>query len=476
MRQLLLGDLLAVSAQRAPGRVAASLRGKTVTYSELEDACRQLTRTLAARRIRRGDRVAWWGDTTLDVIPLWFALARLGAVCVPVNPRATPEEAEQVLARSDPELVVTDESHRGQVALGALRAERVVTGADSPDVDERDPHVVFFTSGSSGRPKGVELSHRASRLRVMGDATAWPTGPVVCMFPQFHMAGWYGPMNAWASADEVVFVDRPDAEALLGAVHERRAVRLYAIPAVWRRILETDRSAYDLSSLVCCDTGTSATTPELLRAISEAFPGSQTSITYGSTEAGSVCRLWPQDVHRKPGSVGPAASGCTVRLADDGELLVRNPVLMNGYFRDAEATAAALAGGWFHTGDLAERDDEGYYRIVGRAKEVIRTGGETVAPVEVDAVLMQLPGVVDAAVVGVPDDDWGEVVTAFVVARPQVRLGLEDLRSHCEGRLASFKHPRRLVMVDELPRTGATRQVQRRILVEWATDGREEAP
>ncbi len=148
---------------------------------------------------------------------------------------------------------------------------------------------------------------------------------------------------------------------------------------------------------------------------------------------------------------------------------------MNGYFRDAEATAAAMAGGWFHTGDLAERDDEGYYRIVGRAKEVIRTGGETVAPVEVDAVLMQLPGVVDAAVAGVPDDDWGEVVTAFVVARPDVRLGLEDLRSHCEGRLASFKHPRRLVMVDELPRTGATRQVQRRILVEWATVGPEGA-
>ncbi len=476
MQPLLLGDLLAVTAQRAPGRVAASLRGETVTYAELEDSCRQLTRALAARRIGSGHRVVWWGDTTLEVIPLWFALARLGAVCVPVNPRATPEEAEQVLARSDPTVVVSDESRWGQVTLGALRADRASTGADWAEVDERDPHVIFFTSGSSGRPKGVELSHRTSRLRVMGDATAWPTGPVVCMFPQFHMAGWYGPMNAWASADEVVYVDRADAEALLGAVHDRRAVRLYAIPAVWRRILETDRSAYDLSSLVCCDTGTSATTPELLRAIAEAFPGTQTSITYGSTEAGSVCRLWPEDVHRKPGSVGPAAPGCTVRIAEDGELLVRNPVLMNGYFRDVEATAAALEGGWFHTGDLGERDEEGYYRIVGRAKEVIRTGGETVAPVEVDAVLLQLPGVVDAAVAGVPDEDWGEVVTAFVVVRPDVDLGLEDLRSHCEGRLASFKHPRRLVMVEELPRTGATRQVQRRILVEWATAGRAEAP
>jgi acyl-CoA synthetase (AMP-forming)/AMP-acid ligase II len=251
-------------------------------------------------------------------------------------------------------------------------------------------------------------------------------------------------------------------------VHERRAVRLYAIPAVWRRILEADRSPYDLSCLRYCDTGTSSTTPELLSAITEAFPGTQTSITYGSTEAGGVCRLWPQDIHRKPGSVGPPALGSEVRLSEDGELLVRNPVLMNGYFRDPEATAAALVDGWFHTGDLAERDDEGYYSIVGRAKEVIRTGGETVAPVEVDNVVLSIPGVLDAGVAGVPDDDWGELVTAFVVLQPGWSLDLATVRRHCAGRLASYKHPRRLVVVDALPRTGATHQIQRRVLVEWA--------
>ncbi|HXA31127.1 MAG TPA: fatty acid--CoA ligase family protein, partial [Acidimicrobiales bacterium] len=325
-----------------------------------------------------------------------------------------------------------------------------------------------FTSGSSGQPKGVELSHRASRLRTLGDASMWPSGPVVFMFPQFHMAGWYGPMTVWASADEAVYVERAEADALLTAVHRRRAVRLYAIPAVWRRILDADRSAYDLSCLRYCDTGTSSTTPELLSAIAEAFPGTETSITYGSTEAGGICRLWPQDVHRKPGSVGPPALGCEVRLSDDGELLVRNPVLMNGYFRDPEATASALADGWFHTGDLAERDDEGYYSIVGRAREVIRTGGETVAPAEVDDVVSTAPGVVDAGVAGVPDDDWGELVTAFVVLQPGRSLDLDELRRHCQGRLASYKHPRRLVVVDALPRTGATHQIQRRTLVEWA--------
>ncbi len=472
MEQLLLDDMLRTNAGRVGGRVAVTFGRRSVTFAELELQCQQLTRVLAARGIGRGDRVVWWGDTCLEAIPLWFALSRIGAVCVPVNPKGTPSETDRLIGQADPTLVVSDESHDGQVTIDALQADTTSSGIDDPKVDETDPHVIFFTSGSSGHPKGVELSHRASRLRLLGDANFWPTGPVICMMPQFHMAGWYGPMNAWVSGDEVVYVERADAELILPAVHERRVVRLYAVPAVWRRILEADRSPYDLSSLRYCDTGTSATSPELLRAIADAFPGTETSITYGSTEAGGVCRLWPEDVHRKPRSVGPPTVGCEVRLSESGEMLVRNPFLMNGYFRNPEATAAALQGGWYHTGDLAERDDEGHYSIVGRASELIRTGGESVAPVEVDDVLMSVPGVVEIAVAGVPDEDWGEVITAFVVPEPGVRIELEILRAHCQGKLATFKHPRRMMVVEQLPRTGATRQIQRRVLVQWATEGR----
>ena len=476
MEPLRIGDVVSVTTGRAPGRVAASMGDRLVTYAQLDAASEQLVRALSNRRIGSGDRVVWWGDTSLDAIALWFALARLGAVCVPMNPHFTSEEAGQLLDQADPALVVGDDSHAGQVNLAALLAAPATTGISPPHIDENDPHVIFFTSGSSGRPKGVELSHRASRLRVLGDASMWPSGAVVCMFPQFHMAGWYGPMTVWTSADEVVYVEHAEADALLAAVHDRRAVRLYAIPAVWRRIIEADRTPYDLSCLRYCDTGTSSTTPELLSAIARTFPGTETSVTYGSTEAGSVCRLWPNDVERKPDSVGPPALGCQVRLAEDGELLVRNPVLMNGYFRDPEATATALVDGWFHTGDLAERDDEGFFSIVGRAREVIRTGGETVAPAEVDNVLLTVPGVADAAVAGVPDDDWGELITAFVVLEPGRRLDLATVRRHCEGRLAGFKHPRRLMVVDALPRTGATRQVQRGMLVEWALASTERSP
>jgi acyl-CoA synthetase (AMP-forming)/AMP-acid ligase II len=187
-------------------------------------------------------------------------------------------------------------------------------------------------------------------------------------------------------------------------------------------------------------------------------------VTYGSTEASGVCKLAFEDLHRKPDSVGPPGPGVHVRL-DDGELLVSSPFLFEGYFRNPAATAAALDDGWYRTGELAEIDGEGYVSIVGRASDMIRTGGETVAPSEVDAVVQDHPSVVDGAVAGVPHDDWGEVVTAFVVLRGGSTLTLHELQRHCDGRLARFKVPRRLVVVEAIPRTGATRQVQRRHLV-----------
>jgi fatty-acyl-CoA synthase len=218
------------------------------------------------------------------------------------------------------------------------------------------------------------------------------------------------------------------------------------------------------------DSGTSATTPRLLGDLREAFPRTTTTISYGSTEAGLVTRLWPEDVLRKPGSVGPPAPTVFVRI-EGGELAVRSGHLMSGYFRSQEATDAALRDGWFYTGELAEQDDEGFIRIVGRVKELVRTGGEWVAPTEVDQVLATHPAIAEVAVAGVPDDDWGEVLTAFVVLRPGAVLDVDDLRRHCTGRLTPYKHPRRLVVLDTLPRTKTTGQIQRRALVQMATSG-----
>jgi acyl-CoA synthetase (AMP-forming)/AMP-acid ligase II len=462
-RELLVGDVIRSSARRTPNRIAASLGEQSVTFGEVDAAADHLASVLRARGVDRGSRVAWWGETSLEVIPLYFSLAHLGGTFVPLNPRYTKDEAIAILDRAEPAIVITDEAHDGDVTLDALFAEPR-SSLDLPTPHEDDPHVIFFTSGTTGLPKGVVLSQRTQRLR--GNAGHWPVGPTVCMFPQFHMAGWASTLSTWLSGDEMAYVTRPDADNLLEVIHRRRPHTMYAIPAVWRRILDADRSGYDVSSLRRADSGTSLTTPELLAELAEAFPLAQTSIAYGSTEASGVCFLWPEDVARKPYSVGLPAAGVDVRLDDDAQLMARSPYLCSGYFRDPEATAAAFVDGWYLTGEVAEVDDEGYFYIRGRVKDLIRTGGETVAPVEVDQVVQSHPAVADGAVAGVPHADWGEVVVAFVVLRPGRNLDLDELRRHCGNHLASHKHPREIVIVESIPRTGATGQVQRRTLTD----------
>jgi len=215
------------------------------------------------------------------------------------------------------------------------------------------------------------------------------------------------------------------------------------------------------------DTGTSATPPELLTSLRAAFPQARVRVFYGSSEAGGVAALDHDDLDRKPGRCGLPSPAAEVRIDDAGELWVRGPLLFDGYFEDPDATADVLVDGWYRTGDLAEADEDRYLSIVGRARDVIRTGGETVAPAEVEAALASLPGVADVAVVGLPDVEWGEVVCAVVVAADRAAPPtLDELRAHCDGRLATHKHPRRLAALDTIPRTSPTNQVQRRLLVE----------
>jgi fatty-acyl-CoA synthase len=280
------------------------------------------------------------------------------------------------------------------------------------------------------------------------------------------MAGFTLALSAWQTRGEIALVASATAEELLAATERRRANRLYGIPSIWHRILAVDADRWDTSSLRAVDTGTSATPIELLRALKERFPAAATRIYYGSTEVGSATALGDADVLCKPGSVGLPSPGVDLRLGERGEICVRSPYLTDGYFEDPDATAAALRDGWFHTGDVGELDADGYLSIVGRLAELIRTGGESVAPGEVEAVLARHPAVAEVAVVGVPDAQWGEVVCAVVVPRTGTTLQLADLQKQCDGVLAPFKKPRRLVVVDALPRTAATGQVQRALLAQ----------
>ena len=498
-RPLLIGDIFRRNLETVPEWAAASLGDTTLSHARLDRLGNQMAWTLRALGIGRGDRVVTWADTCLEVLPLFVALAKLGAVFAPVNARLGPEEAAAVVALARPSLLLVDTPRVGAAAQVA-RLARVPTwglidaaggspppnaldlseeglsprteDCQEPSLRETDPHVLFFTSGSTGRPKGVMLSHRANYLRSFQGVFRDEPEKTVCMFPLFHMAAFTLGLSAWQTRGEITFVQQASAEEILAAVQQRQANRFYGIPLIWNRILQVPPDRYDLSSLRELDTGTQAVPPELVVELKERFPGTATRIYYGSTEVGSATTLPDADVLRKPGSVGPASPAAELKLSDEGEICVRSPYLFDGYFDDPDATLAAFdEDGWFKTGDLGELDADGYLSIVGRKKDVIRSGGESVAPSEVEEVLRNCAGIADVAIVGVPDAAWGEVVVAVVVASEGAAPGLADLQKHCDGRLAGFKKPRRLALVDVIPRTDATSQVQRPLLIERLQSG-----
>lgn len=462
MRQLLVGDIIKTAAIRTPRRIAAWHGDRSITFAEAAAASESVAQALLEEGVGRGDRVVWIAENCLEAIAVHFGTAHIGAIFTPLNPKAPSAELERLIAHADPALILGDRAS-GRMTLAELLGRHPARTHAHPLVHEDDPQVMHYTSGTTGDPKGCLLSHRVQRVRT-GVGSHWPVPPTVVMFPQFHMAGWSRALWWWLQSSAVIYVDRAEAGLLIDAVARHRVSTMYCIPAVWRRIVEADRSGRDVSSLRCVETGTSMVTPELLGLIRGAFPGVQISIAYGSTEAGSVCTLGPDDIDRKPGSVGLPVPGVTIEQGANGEMLVASPWVFSGYFRNEQATSRAFERGFFRTGDLAEIDEEGYRSVIGRAGDLIRSGGEWVSPAEVESVLQSHPAVADAAVVGVVDGDWGQIVTAYVVARAGHQVTLDMLRTHCALTLAPYKHPRRLKLIDALPRTPATGQVQRRLL------------
>lgn len=488
---LIVDAILDGAAGASPAHPAVTLGEQAVTFGDLRRSANRFANALVGLGVSGGDRVGWWSDIDLDGVSLYFGLNRIGATFVPLNPGYSDEELAPVLAYLSPRLLVADVRHAERAAALAapLGVALAVLGAASPkavpgadlgrlvaDASAADPAVplpaeediatIFLTSGSTGLPKGVMVSQRASWLRTHAGAAAHTTsggaGEVV-MFPLFHMAGWNFAGMAWSAHRTAHLVHRAEADELLGAVERFGAQTLYCIPAVWRRLL--DAPPVDLPSLRWALTGTSQVSTELLSELKARFPGARTTVNYGSTETARAVALADADLFSRPGSVGKPIPGVRAEVAEDGELLLRTDRVMSGYFALPQESEAALAGGWYHTGDLAERDEDGYLYVVGRKKEVIRTGGETVAPVEVEAALAGYPGLAEVAVVGLPDERWGEIVCAVVVTQrgapvPEVAA----LRAHIGGRLAAYKHPRRVVAVERLPRTSATGQVQRSLL------------
>lgn len=495
---------IATQARRQPGRTALRCDGDALTYAGLARRVDDAAAALAQAGVGRGERLAWLGLNRGDMLVALFACARLGAIFMPLNWRLAPPEHRAMLHEAAPALFVADADFAAASAahdVAPPRTRCAAIGADAPpgwarwqalldagqggegagDPDPAAPLLLCYTSGSTGRPKGVLLS--ADALEANADASDAMHGlsaddRVLTTLPLFHVGG----LNilttpALRAGASVTLHPRFDAGAVFDAIESERITLTVLVPAQLDAMRAHPRwRDADLSSLRAISTGSTWVPRRLIDAVHER--GVPLIQVWGATETAPIAAcLRPDQAVRHAGAAGASAAGVELRVvaADgrdaapgaSGEVWVRGRTLMLGYWRDPDASARAVdADGWYHSGDSGHFDAHGLLHIDGRLKDMIICGGENVSPAEVEAVLLDDPDVAEAAVVGVADARWGEVVVAAVVARDGAVPSAERLLARFAGRLARFKHPKQLRFVDALPRT-ALGKVRKDELRRW---------
>ncbi|WP_394279945.1 class I adenylate-forming enzyme family protein [Microbacterium sp.] len=482
-----LGRWLPERAAVAGERIAIDDRGVTITYSALDQRAAALAARLTAAGYGPGDRVVTVSGNSIDHVVAFFACARTGLVFVPLSWRLTAGELAALLERTAPALILVDDEYSalardavlrsgvaapaaqlGTVGVEACVPQRCGTATPTRPVRDDDPLLVIYTSGSEAAPKGVVLTHANcfwTNLSLAGALQLTAEDTVLSVLPQFHVAGWnVQPLLAWWVGATVVLERTFSPGRVLQLIAERRVTAMMGVPTQYRMLAEDPAfAASRLDSLHAPLVGGATIGAELSRVW--AARGIPLIQGYGLTEAGpNVLHLPAAEAAAHPDAVGrpyphvetavvDPASGLPLEGEATGELWVRGPGVFAGYLDDPDATARTMSAGWLRTGDLVQRDGAGVHRIVDRLKEIFITGGENVAPAEVERVLAAHPAVAEVAVVGAPDPVWGERGVAFVVRADAAPLSADELLAHARQHLAVFKLPSRVVFVDDLPRT-----------------------
>ena len=482
--ELTIGRWLSDRARTTPDRVAIRYLDGELTYEALDRRASRLAAGLAERGLARGDRLATLTGTSPDHVATFFACARLGVALQPISWRLAPAEIAYQLADAEPALFLVSAEHAelGAASDNLLLAQAsrsvevarigdptLVADGEVRDVaEDGDPLLLVYTSGTTGKPKGALLTHaNCFWTNLSFDRTAGlrDDDVVLQVLPQFHVGGWnVQSLLAWWRGATVVLEPTFDPARALRTITEQRVTTMMGVPATYLFLSQEPGFAdADLSSLRLAVVGGAPMPESLLETWLDC--GVEIVQGYGLTEAApNVLCLPPEDARRKLGFAGKPYPHVDVALRDTetgalvegvgvGELVVRGPNVFAGYWRNPEATAAAFADGWLLTGDVAERDEEGFYRIAGRIKDMVVSGGENVYPAEIEDVLAGHAAVLEAAVVGVPDERWGEACAAFVVLRDGASATEQELRDLCGERLARFKVPRTFMFVDVLPRS-----------------------
>jgi long-chain acyl-CoA synthetase len=498
-----LASLLTDSAARFPERPALKLDDTVVTYEMLNEGASRVAGLLEERGLQPGGRVG----VMLPNVPyfgiVYYGVMRAGGVVVPMNVLLKPREVHFYLSDSGAQHLVGWHEFADSAQKGAEEAdaqmitvvpgefEQLLAGAPGSPADaERDASdtaVILYTSGTTGTPKGAELTHSNMVKNCRHGGTdlvrVSEQDMILGALPLFHSFGQTCCMNNAVRAGAcLTMIPRFDPAKALDIIQRDRVTLFEGVPTMYHAMLNhPDRDRYDVSSLKTCVSGGSAMPVEVMRGFEEAF-GCVVLEGYGLSETSPVASFNHLDREHKPGSIGTPIAGVEMKVVDEndtelppgevGEIVIRGHNVMKGYWNRPDVTAEVLRDGWLHTGDMARMDDDGYFFIVDRKKDMIIRGGYNVYPREIEEVLYEHPAVLEAAVLGVPDPAMGEEVTAAVVPRPGTDASAEEIQAFVKERVAAYKYPRHIWFAEELPKGPTGKILKREIPVPEAVAGR----
>lgn len=506
-----LSDILWRTARRTPGKPALFCGDKQWTYAEFDAVVTQAATGLAARGVAEGDRIAVLSRNSHNFAFLRFAVARLGAVLVPLNFMLLADEVAYLLRHSGAtrlcvdnefaelgaravrqdtqvkELIWLSGEHATESPAGTIDFEDIIASGGG-DIEcpasAQSIAQIMYTSGTESLPKGVMLSHEAvltQYLSCIVDLEITTTDRMLHSLPMYHCAQldcMLGPCTQIGGFN--VIISAPQPERVLRLIEQHRINSYFAPPTVWISLLRSPLfDSVDLSSLEKGYYGASIMPVEVLLELQCRLPKLRLWNAYGQTEIAPLATvLKPEDQLRKPGSAGKPVIHVETRVVREdmnevavgeiGEVVHRSAQLMSGYLNDAEKTALAFDGGWFHSGDLAVLDEEGYLTIVDRKKDMIKSGGENVASREVEEAIYRLDGVSEVAVVGLPDEQWVEAVTAFIVTKQGGELTESMVMDHCTRHLGRYKRPKRVFFIDTMPKNASGKVMKRELRLKFS--------
>jgi long-chain acyl-CoA synthetase len=486
-----LASILTDSAARDPDRVALKLDDAEVSYGLLDGATQLMAGLLAEKGVGAGDRVGIMLPNVPYFAVCYYGALRAGAIVVPMNVLLKRREVEFYARDPEAKLVLAWHGFAEDAEAGAQDAgvecvlvepgefEQLLGGAkpraEVAETDASDTAVILYTSGTTGTPKGAELTHANLKSNCEISRGLFDLGSdavTLGALPLFHAFGQTCGLNATiAGGGMLTLIPRFDPAKALAIIERDRVTVFEGVPTMYNAMLHhPDASSYDTSTLEVCASGGAAMPVEVMHGFEERF-GCKVLEGYGLSETSPVASFNHPDHERKAGSIGTPVEGVEMKVVDDeghdlpagqvGEIVIRGHNLMKGYWNRPDATTEAIRDGWFHTGDLAQVDEDGYFFIVDRKKDMIIRGGYNVYPREIEEVLYEHPAVREVAVVGVPHDELGEEVGAAVALKEGTEATPEELRDHVKAQVAAYKYPRHVWLVDDLPK-GPTGKILKR--------------